>query len=308
MRQQTARRKTELLFLKLIRLYTFHTPIAKGKYRLYQAALDVCRYPPKEIEAATHDGRRYAVDLTDGMHKSVFFLGEYEPPVTDVISSVVKKGDVCLDVGANFGWYTTLLSQLCGGGEVHAFEPMPDIFGELKHNWTLAGEPKNVRLNNLALGDEAKMIDIHRFTNLSSGFSSFSTDGKGEYETFSVPMVTLDSYLKENKVGNIDFMKIDVEGAELMFLHGALKLFAQKTPPIIMAEMALGTTKGFGYLPNDLIEFMRQRAAYDYYALNDYDGTLEKIEGFAPDDIGANVLCVPKNCEPERLKNLKFVG
>lgn len=299
----------ERWWLNFIRLYTFHTPIAKGKYRLYQAALDVCRFPPKEIEAPTHDGRRYSVDLTDGMHKSVFFLGEYEPAVTDVISSVVKKGDVCLDVGANFGWYTTLLQKLCGGsngGEVHAFEPMPDIFSELKHNWKLAGEPKNVFLNNLALGDEAKLIDIHRFTNLSSGFSSFSVDGKGDYETFSVPMVTLDSYLMDKNVRDIDFMKIDVEGAELMFLHGALKLFEQKTPPFIMAEMALGTTKGFGYLPNDLIEFMRQRAAYDFYALDDFDGTLQKIEGFAPDEIGANVLCVPKNCQPERLENLKF--
>jgi hypothetical protein len=93
-----------------------------------------------------------------------------------------------------------------------------------------------------------------------------------------------------------------------MFLHGATKLFEQKVPPVIMAEMALGTTKGFGYLPNDLIEFMRQRAAYDFYALNDFDGTLRKIDGFAPDDIGANVLCLPGNCDSRRFQQLKFVG
>ncbi len=306
------REKIERWCLNLIRLYTFHTPVAKGKYRLYQTAIDACRFPPKEIEAKTHDGRRYKIDLTDGMHQSVFFLGEYERAVTDVISAVVKKGDVCLDVGANFGWYTTLLSRLCGGadvgGEIHAFEPVPDIYTELRRNWKLAGELENIYLNNLALGDESKMIDIHRFTNLSSGFSSFSTDGKGAYQTFGVPMTTLDSYLNVKNVRDVNFIKIDVEGAELMFLHGATKLFEQKTPPLIMAEMALGTTKGFGYLPNDLIVFMRQRAAYEFYALDDFSGALQKINGFAPDDIGANVLCVPENCAPERLQKLKFVN
>ena len=305
------REKIERWWLNLIRLYTFHTPVAKGKYRLYQTALDVCRFPPKEIEAKTHDGRCYSLDLTEPMHQSVFFLGEYERAVTDVISSVVAEGDVCLDIGANFGWYTMLLQHLCGGldtgGEIHAFEPMPDIFTELKRNWKLAGEPENIHLNNLALGDEAKMIDIHRFTNLSSGFSSFSTDGKSEFQTFSVPMTTLNSYLNKENMRDVDFVKIDVEGAELMFLHGATKLFEQKTPPVIMAEMALGTTKGFGYLPNDLIVFMRECAAYEFYALDDFNGALRRITGFAPDDIGANVLCVPENCEPERLQKLKFI-
>ncbi len=304
--QQTLRQTIEQLFLKSVRFYTYNTPLAKGKYRLFQAALDLCRFPPEETEATTHDGRRYAVNLTDSMHYGVYFLGEYESAVTDAISAVVKKDDVCLDIGANFGWYTILLQRLCMAGEVHAFEPMPEIFADLKQNFNLAGEPKNVVLNNLALGDEVKMINIHRFTDLPSGFSSLSSDGKGNFQVFSVPMVTLNSYLDEKKIANVDFIKIDVEGAELMFLNGATKLFEQATPPIIMAEMALGTTKSFGYLPNDLIEFMRQCAAYNFYALDDFNGSLKKIDGFAPDDIGANVLCLPQNCDPKRLQNLKF--
>ena len=307
MELRVLRTTIERLWLKSIRFYTFNTPIPKGKYRLYQAAVNLCRYPPTQIETKIRDGRRFRGNLTEEMHQSVFFLGEYERAVTDIISSVVRKDDICLDIGANFGWYATLLNRLCADGEVHAFEPVPDTFRELKQNWKLAGEPENVYLNNLALGDEVKMIDIHRFENLPSGFSSFSTDGKGAYETFSVPMTTLDSYLNENNVPDVNFLKIDVEGAELMFLHGATKLFKQQFPPLIMAEMALGTTEGFGYLPNDLIEFIRRHAAYDFYAVDDYRGTLRRIEGFSPDDIGANVLCVPGNCDVKRLQKLKLV-
>lgn len=302
------RKTIERLWLKSVRFYTFNTPIPKGKYRLYQTALDLCRYPPTPIETKIRDGRRFRLHLTEEMHRSVFFLGEYERVVTNIISSVVRPGDVCLDVGANFGWYTTLLGRLCAEGEVHAFEPLPDIYNELKQNWQLAGEPENVCLNNMALGDEERLIDIHRFVNLSSGFSSFSIDGKDDYETFSVPMTTLNSYLAERKMRDIDFMKIDVEGAELMFLHGATRLFEQRVPPVIMAEMALGTTKNFGYLPNDLIEFISQRAAYDFYAINEFEATMRKIKGFAPDDIGANVLCVPRDGDAGRVRNLNIVG
>lgn len=308
MEQDVLRKTIERLWLKSVRFYTFNTPIPKGKYRLYQTALNLCRYPPTQIETRIRDGREFLVDLTEELHQGVFFLGEYERAVTDIILSVVLSGDVCLDIGANFGWYTTLLSRACLEGEVHAFEPMPDVFGELKQNLELAGEPENVRLNNLALGDESKMIDIHRFKGVSSAYSSFSADREGDYETFSIPMVTLNSYLTENQVRDIDFIKIDVEGAELMFLNGATDLFKQKTPPLIMAEMALATTKGFGYLPNDLIEFISERAAYDFYAVNDSDGTLKKIEGFAADDIGANVLCVPINSDQKRLEKLNIVG
>jgi FkbM family methyltransferase len=307
MEQEVQRRLIGRLWLKLIRFYTFHAPLQKGKSRLYQVALKLCRYPPTRIETKIRDGRWFDVNLADKMHHSVFFLGEYERAVTDVISTIVRRSDVCMDIGANFGWYMTLLGKLCSDGEVHAFEPLPDVFDRLKQNWKLAGEPENVYLNNLALGDETKTIEIHRFTNLPSGFSSFSTHCYSDYQSLSVPMTTLNSYLIEKKIGDIDFIKIDVEGAELMLLQGAIKLFEQKTPPIIMAEMALGTTKGFGYLPNDLIKFIGQRAAYEFYALNDYNGTLRRITEFKPFDIGANVLCFPKNGEFERLQNLKII-
>ncbi len=311
MQTNSLRAAVERLFLKSVRFYTFNTPISKGKYRLYQTALSWCREPPTRIETQTRDGRRYSADLTELMHQSVYFLGEYEPVVTNVISSVVRKGDVCLDVGANFGWFTILLHRLCTNaaitGEIHAYEPMPDIYNDLKHTWELEGAPKNVFLNNLALGDEARTIELHRFAGLSSGFSSFSTEGKSDFQTFEVPMTTLNSYLTDKNLENVNFVKVDVEGAELMFLRGATQLFEQETPPILMMEMALGTTKGFGYLPNDLLVFIQQHAEYEFYALDETAGTLLKIKEFAHDNIGANVLCFPKNGDRTRIEKLKII-
>ena len=316
MQSNSLRENIEQLFLKSVRFYTFNTPIPKGKYRLYQLALKICRYPPKNITTKTHDGREYLVDLTNEMNKTVYFLGEYEPSVTQILSSIIKYGDVCLDIGANFGWFTFLLHRLCNNknqsrnetGEVHAFEPMPPVFASLQKNWKIAGEPKNVFLNNLALGNETKEVNLYRFTNLPDGYSSLSNEmDKKNSKSFPVQMTSLNSYLKERKINEVNFVKLDIEGAELMFLEGATNLFLQKTPPIFMVEMALGTTENFGYLPNDLIEFIRQHADYNFYALNDTDFSLHKMDGFAPEDIGAHVLCVPANCESSRLEKLNIV-
>ncbi len=302
------RETLERLFLKTVRLYTYHTPIPKGKYRLYQTALQQCCAAPQKIITTATDGRIFEVDLKGGMHDSVFFFGQYEPAVSEVVSAIVRRGDNCLDIGANFGWFTTLLSGLTGGekGSVYAFEPMPDVFDGLKINVRLNNLPKNVFLSNLALGDEIKQVALHRFTDLPSGHSSLSAAGRENFQVFNVPMTTLDSYLAERKIENVDFIKLDIEGAEMMFLRGATKLFEQKIPPFIIAEMALGTTEGFGYLPNDLIEFIRRHADYKFFALDEINFVLEEIEGFTPEQIGANVLCVPRNCEPARLKKLKF--
>lgn len=289
--------------LKLIRLYTFNSPVRKGKYRLSHLALRLSRRLPDEAVVSTTDGRRLYADLSSwGMYETVYFLGEYERAVTHFISSVVRTGDVCLDIGANFGWYTTLLHRLSGPhGEVHAFEPVPNIFARLEKNVALAGSPSNVHLNNVALGDAPGAVTIHQFAGLTIGHSSLSTMGRTDYTTVESPMMTLDSYLEEHHLSQVNFVKVDIEGAELMLFKGAGKLFRQDVPPIWMIEMALGTTRGFNYLPNDLVAYMKGQADYEFYAVDEVSLSLIPIDGFAADDIGANVLCIPAAHYRDRL-------
>lgn len=301
------RAKIEEIFLRAVRLYTFNTPVAKGKFRLCLSAMNLCRHLPTEIEVGAKDGRRFSVNLTTGMNIGVFFFGEYDKALTDIVSSLLREGDVCLDVGANFGWYTTLFHKHCGAkGAVHAFEPVPATFRQLRRNYQLMGEPKNVFLNNLAVGDRRDRITINLFENEPTGHASLSAEGHtGDAVSFECEMITLDSYLEERSLGDVNFVKVDIEGAELIFLKGAEKLFRQKVPPIFLIEMALATSKPFGYLPNDLINFIRERAAYDFYAVEEIEGKLKKIEGFAPEDIGANVICIPRVFYADRFESIR---
>lgn len=252
------------------------------------------------MPATATDGRKFDVDLATGMQTTVYFLGEYERVVTDIVERILiskqasKQALTLLDVGANFGWYTTLFAKYAkNGGSVHSFEPVPTIFDNLKRNYQLMDSPSYVRINNLAVGETEDELTINLFEGLSTGHASLSTQGRDDAIPFKCKVITIDSYLADNNIGDVDMVKVDIEGAELGFLKGADKLFEQKMPPVFLMEMALNQTKNFGYKPNDLIEHIRNKADYFFFKIDELNDQLIKIEGFADDDIGANVLCFP---------------
>lgn len=278
-------------WLRFVRFYTFNFPIDKGKGRVFNFAKKFCRTFPSNIVTSTKDGRKLNVNFRDWADDSIYFLGTYETYSTEVVKNHIKRGDICFDVGANIGWYSTLFQTL--GGEVHSFEPVPQTFVELEKNIALNGSQKNIFLNNFGLGDEKKDLNIHFFPEMPSGHASLAAKDNRKSVAIPVKIKTLDAYLTKRNIKQVDFVKVDIEGAELMFLKGATKLFRQEKPPVIFMEMALETTREFGYKPNDLLVFIKENAEYDFFALDEKNQKLVKIEKFDDDDIGANVLCLP---------------
>lgn len=295
------RQKIEEKFLQLVRFYTFNTPILKGRFRIYQTALRVCREGHRSMPVEFGDGRRFVANLTNGMQDTLYFVGEIERVLTDISRQLIDEGDVCIDGGANFGWYTSLMMAKCGaGGEVHAFEPTPGTFRELRRNYEFWGSPTNVFINNAALGDRNETVLLHVFEGMVNGYASLAGREDTNSMTLECPMIDLDRYLEDEDIRQVDFVKVDIEGAELMFLKGAARLFKQAAPPIILMEMATAQSANFGYHPNDLIEFIRSCAGYDFYAIDEYNGTARLIDRFAADDIGANVFCIPETASDKK--------
>ncbi|MDQ6786862.1 MAG: FkbM family methyltransferase [Acidobacteriota bacterium] len=288
-------RASSARLLRLVRFYTFYFPVNRGKGRIFNLAKRFSQPLPQNVVTETRDGRRFCVNFRDWADDRIYFLGDYETFCTETVKKYIKKGDICLDAGANIGWYSTLFRKIVGAnGAVHSFEPVPQTFAGLKKNIALNGAPPNVFLNNFGLGDAEKTLEIYLFDNLPSGHASLTAREDQPAQAIPVQIKTLDSYLTERKINQVDFVKVDIEGAEMMFLRGGKKLFEQKTPPVIFMEMALETARVFGYKPNDLIVFLREKADYKFYALDEKNEKLLEIDGFPDDDIGANVLCIPQ--------------
>jgi FkbM family methyltransferase len=296
--------KAENLLFRLIRGYTRMSPVRKGKATLMNLAIRLPVSRPEPEIVKLRDGRQFCLYLrsSQNMYSGVYFYGEYERVISQMVKEMVRSGDICFDLGANLGWYTTLMSRLCGpNGQVHAFEPVPFIFEQLQKNVTLSKGLSNCCLNNIAVSNSEGKTSMHVFTGLPNGHSSLSAMNRADFSKFECRMSTVNQYIAEQSIREVDFVKCDIEGAELLALRGATRLFKQKVPPVWIIEISKETLRGFGNLPNEIICFMKEQAPYQFFAIDEARGDLNPIDGFAAEDIGANVLCIPKGINTDRL-------
>ncbi len=166
-----------------------------------------------------------------------------EPEEAEV-RRIVHTDDNVLDIGANFGVFTKLFSQLVGpNGSVIAFEPVPQTFRTL-----VAGIERYHRNNVRAIN---KAVSDHVGTVLMAVPQYKESDGENLYEAriinspespkaFSIGAVTIDSL----QLPRVDFMKIDVEGHELEVLHGSRQTLDRHHPPL-MVEVTSSRTIDF---------------------------------------------------------------
>jgi FkbM family methyltransferase len=135
----------------------------------------------------------------------------------------VGSGSVVVDAGAQIGAFSVKASKQVGGaGIVYAFEPEPENFQYLIAN---TEHLNNVRIFNKALwsSEGKKLLYLHPF---NVGAHSLYPPREGDNGTLEVETTSLDDMIK----GKVDFMKIDVEGAELEVLKGAQHILEQFHP------------------------------------------------------------------------------
>ena len=196
-----------------------------------------------------------------------------------LLSSIIRRGDTVIDIGANVGQLTLRMASLVGAnGSVHAFEPYSKSFDKLTDIIKRANLSSIIKLNNLGLSNETRVatltIPIEKCTEATLMPHKADTwiDYESEpshYITEECKLITLDNYINENAVNDISFIKCDVEGAELHVLLGAENLLKGSMPPIIMIEIYEEWTKSFGYSPADLFSFLKKTAGYEFYWLHD---------------------------------------
>jgi FkbM family methyltransferase len=168
-------------------------------------------------------GQRWIVG--SGIHRC--WLGFYEHEKQQRISEAVQPNTVFYDVGANVGFYTLLGSLLVGAGKVFAFEPLLHNIEYLRKHLAL-NRVQNVEVLELAIADE----------NGDALFEVESTGSMGHLShggAVKVQTATLDFLLEQGRILPPNYIKMDIEGAELAALRGAQRCIQQYRPQIFLA-------------------------------------------------------------------------
>lgn len=190
--------------------------------------------------------------------------GGYEPDVTSFFLNAVRSNSHCLDVGANVGYFTCLMANLCPAGRVIGLEPNPPVHKTAVDNLLVNGLGGHATILNKAASDHPGELTLFRRigregnTSMAACGEAFTSALQEPPEhPFQVQTVRVDD-LRDELGGRLDFLKIDVEGAEPLVFAGARETIAANPQLQIVMEWAPAQVSGAGF---ELASFTRDLAA-----------------------------------------------
>jgi FkbM family methyltransferase len=233
----------------------------------------------------------------DVIGENIYVERRSEAEAWDMVRRHLQPGAVVFDLGANLGQYTLLAAKLAGpNGHVHSFEPSGRMFAELEFNVRLNGLSDACTLNHLAVSDANGVAKLSTY---APGYEVYGSLGSSQrycdkivgFE--EVATITLDDYVRQKGIRRVDFMKIDVEGAELPVLRGATQLLAAPMAPALLLELADVTTTALGYRAIDIWDFLEARG-FGFYSFTGSGRRLERVSRPADSSLCDDFLAVKK--------------
>jgi FkbM family methyltransferase len=194
---------------------------------------------------------------------------EYE--TVALLRRKVRPGMTILDVGAHVGYYARRFAEMTGqDGRVVAVEPHPRTFDILQRN--VARYP-NVTPVRVAAAEQAGTAELHDYLMMSASGSLHYDQSMADLQratttatdvaprlhqgfaasTFTVRTVSLDALLEKLGVGQVDLVKMDIEGAEMNALRGMQAVIARSPDLMLVMEYNPQALRAFGHVPQDAL-------------------------------------------------------
>lgn len=193
----------------------------------------------KLVLARTFWDRKMYVVLPEVVSSDIVRFGFIESNVARSIIKFISKNDVVIDVGAHFGFFTLLMSELVGSkGQVHSFEPIPSTYKVLRKN---SESFKNIQINKKAIWSFDQELYLNDYGLSSSAFNSYREPrgyellNRKKVDKVKVDAINLDDYVKSRNL-NPKFIKIDAESTEYEVLMG-MNFILSHIKPIICLEI-----------------------------------------------------------------------
>jgi FkbM family methyltransferase len=209
------------------------------------------------VAEAFPEGPRYHLSTRWFNEWTTWFYGSQDRKIHSWIVRHARPDWVAFDVGMNFGYYACLLAQRSAA--VHGFEPVPWLANRARSNVKLNGF-RNVSIVEVALSEHPGKATLNLPPEDDTNWGRGSLVHQCGGNTLEIALDSIDNYVDHYAIDRVDFIKIDVEGAEHLTLKGAIKTLKRYRPTIIFerntesVRNVVDLLQSFGYSFSDLIE------------------------------------------------------
>ncbi|PBQ32564.1 hypothetical protein CNR22_12545 [Sphingobacteriaceae bacterium] len=187
-----------------------------------------------------------------------YYEKDYETDNVSFFKKTIKKNDVIFDIGAQIGLMTKLFSDLTGpGGKVFSFEPTPFTFSILQKTIALNSIGHIAKPVQAAVSDKkgkatfnVSDVDIDAANSLSAVQRDHTISG------IEVDVTSVDTFVSENSIQKVNFLKIDAEGAEYFVLLGSAETL-KKDRPIVNLALHPNALSNFNSSLQEIYDFVR---------------------------------------------------
>ena len=204
-----------------------------------------------------------------------FINSKVEEEEVRLIRSTCKGLNNIIDIGANVGFLSLEMAQVAKG-KIFCFEPNPYTFSKLVDLVSI-NKDKGSDYNFIcaAVGETSNFVNFYVSERDYLGVMSSQVQTDPDAKLIKVPIVSLDDFFYEEEL-KIDFIKIDVEGAELFVLKGAIQLL-KKFSPKLLIEIHGPFLHSFGYTVSDLFQFLNELGYQSYNIVTNQVLSLEEF-------------------------------
>lgn len=229
------------------------------------------RFDASQVVLCEVQGFKLYVPINDSqVGRGIVATRTYEPLVTNLLRQNLQRGDVVVDVGANIGYFSMLAASRVGStGRVYAFEPFAQNV-KLLHLSRQANRFEQIEIFPVAVGADRRLY-LYDNAGTNGFISPLVDDFRTVMQSTIVFAACLDDVLKD--AARVDFIKLDVEGAEDLVLRGAEALL-RRHRPVIVSEFAPPAMQSVsGAAPTDYLQRLLVTPEYELSVL-DERGTL----------------------------------
>ena len=283
-------------------IYELHTCLFEYSKYIQNSYINSIEIKQEYLVLKLNDGINLIYPMPDKSSAAFDILSfkSYEKDEINIIINLLDSNMVIFDIGANIGWHSINIAKYSKTARIYAFEPINKIFDLLKNNISL-NKLNNIEVLNIGLSDRSEEQFFY-FDRYATAFTSLRNNLANENSVKILAKVErMDDFIVNNNIKNLDFIKCDVEGAELLVFKGGAESIKQYLPMVIV-EMVRKWTASFNYHPNEIIKFF---TAIGYQCFRLENGKLIYFPFMDEETLDSNFLFLHEIKHKEKIK--KFI-